>query len=203
MIRALFFDIGNVLITLNVGVIVRGIAGPVSRHPLRAARYFLGSRFGEALERGVLSTQELFDRSRAEFGFSGSLEQFRQLWNHSTLHQETADLLGDVARTHNVFLLSNISHLHYGLICERYEFPRLVHGAILSCDLGIRKPETAIYREALRRAAVAPSECLLIDDVAVNVEAARNLGMQALRYVDATSLRQDLTQLGVVVSPSK
>jgi FMN phosphatase YigB (HAD superfamily) len=39
-------------------------------------------------------------------------------------------------------------------------------------------------------------ECLLIDDRSVNIECARNLGMQVIQFHDATQLRKDLGAQG-------
>ncbi len=51
--------------------------------------------------------------------------------------------------------------------------------------VGCRKPEPEIYELTLERLdGVAPEECLFIDDVEVNVDAARELGMSAVHYRD-------------------
>lgn len=48
---------------------------------------------------------------------------------------------------------------------------------LLSCDVGIAKPDPQIYRLALRRVAVAARDALFIDDDAAHVAVARELGM--------------------------
>jgi HAD superfamily hydrolase (TIGR01509 family) len=55
-----------------------------------------------------------------------------------------------------------------------------------SAFVGTRKPEREIYEITLERlgGGYAPSECLFVDDVEVNVEAARALGMSAVHFVD-------------------
>ena len=51
--------------------------------------------------------------------------------------------------------------------------------------VGIRKPDPAIYELTLERLGdVAASDCLFIDDLEVNIEAARHLGMSAVHFVD-------------------
>jgi putative hydrolase of the HAD superfamily len=54
---------------------------------------------------------------------------------------------------------------------------------VASSLIGMRKPEPAIYELTLERlGGVDPRECLFIDDNELNVEAARELGMQTVRF---------------------
>ena len=59
-------------------------------------------------------------------------------------------------------------------------------------ELGLVKPDPAIYRHMLDATGRAPGECFFIDDNAGNVEAARALGIVAHRFTDPASLRDDL-----------
>jgi putative hydrolase of the HAD superfamily len=51
-----------------------------------------------------------------------------------------------------------------------------------SAFVGTRKPEHRIYELTLERLGVAPEAAVLIDDIEVNCEAARELGMPAVRF---------------------
>jgi putative hydrolase of the HAD superfamily len=53
-----------------------------------------------------------------------------------------------------------------------------------SAFVGVRKPDRAIYELTLERLGdgIAPGDCLFVDDVLVNVEAARGLGMTAVHF---------------------
>lgn len=48
---------------------------------------------------------------------------------------------------------------------------------VFSSDVGVNKPNPAIYRAMLSRLGVSASQCLYIDDLARNVDAARQVGM--------------------------
>jgi putative hydrolase of the HAD superfamily len=56
-----------------------------------------------------------------------------------------------------------------------------------SAFVGIRKPEPAIYELTLDRLGdgIEAADCLFVDDVEVNCEAASGLGMTAIHYRDA------------------
>jgi putative hydrolase of the HAD superfamily len=55
-----------------------------------------------------------------------------------------------------------------------------------SAFVGMRKPEPEIYRLTLERLGdgVRPEECLFVDDVEVNCDAARDLGMRVVHFRD-------------------
>ena len=55
-----------------------------------------------------------------------------------------------------------------------------------SAFVGMRKPDPPIYEITVERLGdgTAPSQCLFVDDVLVNVEAARELGMAAVHFRD-------------------
>jgi putative hydrolase of the HAD superfamily len=66
-----------------------------------------------------------------------------------------------------------------------------------SCWVGVLKPARRIYEVALAMSQAEPASSVFIDDRERNLEPARTLGMQAIRFTDALRLRQDLAGLGV------
>jgi putative hydrolase of the HAD superfamily len=71
---------------------------------------------------------------------------------------------------------------------------------VSSCFVGFRKPERPIYRLALDLTQRSPEECCFIDDRALNLECAANLGMQVVQMKTPDQLRSDLEVLGVATS---
>lgn len=69
-----------------------------------------------------------------------------------------------------------------------------------SCYLHVRKPDEAIYRLALEITQREPAECLIIDDRGLNLECARELGMQTIQFKDVTQLRQELARHGITTN---
>lgn len=76
----------------------------------------------------------------------------------------------------------------------RQEFAWLAHFDQLtwSCELGIAKPDAAIYTFTCERLGVRPEECLFLDDKPENVRGAEAVGMNALRFTTIDQLRADL-----------
>jgi putative hydrolase of the HAD superfamily len=68
---------------------------------------------------------------------------------------------------------------------------------VWSYQLGIAKPDPAIYRHTLAELGTLPEETLFIDDKRENVDAARALGIRAIQFSSAEHLRQELIAAGL------
>ncbi len=66
---------------------------------------------------------------------------------------------------------------------------------IISAEVGLMKPEPAIFELALKRLEVVAAEAVLIDDTSVNVEAARNFGMHGIVFRSPSQMRAELKSL--------
>jgi len=74
---------------------------------------------------------------------------------------------------------------------------------VCSAEVGMAKPEAAIFALSAERLGLEPGECVFVDDLDANVEAARQVGMQGLLFrVDKRDdLRAQLAGLGVTSRP--
>lgn len=61
-----------------------------------------------------------------------------------------------------------------------------------SSAVGLRKPDPAVYRLTCERLALLPEECIFVDDMACNVDAARVLGMEAVLCDDGAGVAASL-----------
>jgi 2-haloacid dehalogenase len=69
---------------------------------------------------------------------------------------------------------------------------------VVSGDEKLTKPDAAIYRLALERFGLVAGDAVFVDDRAENVAGAEAVGMTALLFTDANTLRRDLANLGVL-----
>ncbi len=68
---------------------------------------------------------------------------------------------------------------------------------IVSSAVGIKKPDTAIYKLAISRTGLSPSQVLFIDEDQTNLDAAAAAGMATIKFTDANQLPQDLATYGI------
>ncbi|MFC3579810.1 HAD family hydrolase [Sphingomonas hylomeconis] len=71
-------------------------------------------------------------------------------------------------------------------------------GIVVSGDEKLTKPDAAIYHLALERFGLVADDAVFIDDRADNVAGAESVGMHALLFTDAETLRRDLADLGIL-----
>ena len=114
--------------------------------------------------------------------------------------KKTVDLLGILSQSHSTWLLSNTNPKHIqDEIEKKYIFPSLVDGAIYSFNTRCRKPDKQIYDFLLESSQANPGECVFIDDLIDNVNAARLIGMHAIHYRNYKLLSNELEYLGVPI----
>jgi putative hydrolase of the HAD superfamily len=67
-----------------------------------------------------------------------------------------------------------------------------------SCELGVAKPDLAIYEMVCAKLGLEPSSVFFVDDSPGHVDAARDAGLQAVLFVDAVLLADELRDAGVL-----
>jgi putative hydrolase of the HAD superfamily len=94
-------------------------------------------------------------------------------------------------------ILSNMGDNVHENIEREFDWIHRFDVLIWSYQLGIAKPDPAIYHAVLTKLGTAPGETLFIDDKQVNIEAAQALGMQAILFSNVAQLREDLIAAGL------
>ena len=123
---------------------------------------------------------------------------FCRIWNHIFTHALLPEsLLQGLASRYRLLLLSNTNAIHFAMIRQAYPMLRHFREMVLSFEVRALKPQPEIFRVALERAGCRPEECFYTDDTAAHVDAARALGIDAVRFVDREQLERDLTARGI------
>lgn len=199
MIRAVLFDLGQVLVPFDLGRGLRALAPYCPHPPQEIQRRIASSGLVRPFEEGRIAPEEFAHRLGELLDLSIGYEQFCELWSSiflpETLVPET--LVESLARRYRLLLVSNTNAIHYSMIEQRYAILRHFHDRVLSYEVGALKPDPRIYQEAVRRAGCEPSECFYTDDIPEYVEAARRLGMIAVQFLSAGQLARELASHGV------
>jgi len=110
---------------------------------------------------------------------------------------QTVDVLSDLkAAGVPCYALSNMEPDCYAIRRERFPFMKWFDGQVISGIEGVVKPDRRIFEILMDRYGLAPESTVFVDDSAVNVRAAQDLGITALRFESAARLRHDLRTLG-------
>ena len=200
MIRAVFFDLGKVLLDFDWIAACKRSTALCDGGEERIIEWFSETPHVYDYERGRLSTPEFFELARVGLGFRGGFEQFCEFW--SDIFWEIPESVAIVRALKGrlpIALLSNTNDMHIRWVEQKFAFMRLFDVTIYSYREGVAKPNPEIYRRALRRLNVAPAEAFFTDDRADNVEGALRAGMDAVQFTDAAALSAALAKRGVVV----
>lgn len=149
-------------------------------------------------ERGAIDEAALrarFFRDGRAFDLAG-LKACMQ--RHFTLLEGVEALLADLAaRRVEMHALSNYSPW-WRLIDASTGLSRFLDWTFVSCDTGVRKPDPRAYEGALETLGARASDVVFVDDREENCTAARELGIDAIRFENVAGLRAELAQRGLL-----
>ncbi len=154
-----------------------------------------------AYEEGRLSTAEILARLRRRFDVHGEDEQLElAIADMFTPNEPVCSLIPLLHGRYRLLLLSNTNDIHYRFYRKQYASTLdLFDALIVSHEVGIRKPDARIYHHTQARAGCPAEQCLFVDDMPVNIAAARACGWQGIVYRKGDDLRKLLIQAGVPV----
>jgi len=198
-IKALFWDVGGVLLTNAWDHTQREAALQhfhvdqtefAERHELSVSSF----------ERGKITIDEYLDRVVFYKPRSFSRDEFKQFIFSLSEPNEEALAFARQLTGSGKYLMGTINNESRELNqyrIERFGMRAIFDVFVSSCFVGLRKPEEAIYRLALDVTQQAAEECCFIDDRALNLEVAKRLGMHTIEMDDVKQLRADLRKLGI------
>ncbi len=201
MLKNILFDFGNVLFDLDEAETERRLSAILD--PAKSAD--LHEQVLHPFERGEISEEAFFNRLQRR---SKSIQDgiyYYKAWNAMLLGMPKSrfEMLSQLRSRYKVFLLSNINITHLRYLQKKLEselgisdfetsyFDKVYY----SFQLGMRKPETEIYKYVLSDAAITAEHTLFIDDKKENIEAARQLGFSVKLHDPATDIADFIHQM--------
>ena len=198
-IRAIFWDVGGVLMT-NAWDHTQRMATMehfrLDEEEFHDRHEMLVSSF----ERGKITLDEYLDRTIFYRTRPFTREAFRDfMFALSQPFPEVLDFARALAGSGKYFM-GTINNESRELNLDRIEKcgMRKIFGVFVSsCFVGLRKPESEIYRLALEITQIAPEQSCFIDDRALNLESAAKMGMVTIKMQTVEQLKADLGKLDV------
>jgi putative hydrolase of the HAD superfamily len=198
-LRAIIFDIGRVLLRVDISRSLTGLAENIPLSPDEIWSAIANDPRWTDWQEGRISPRDWHLHLSKRLGGSLTFEQFVDSWNRALdpvpIHENS--FLEKLSRRYRLALLSNTDPVHVAYMTASYDFLRFFPARVYSCSVGVSKPNPLIYREALRAAKVRAEEAVYIDDIPAYVEAARRLGMAGIPFQSPEQLDLDLRALGV------
>jgi haloacid dehalogenase superfamily, subfamily IA, variant 3 with third motif having DD or ED len=111
----------------------------------------------------------------------------------------TVAILGELREAgYTLCALSNWSAETFGRVRGDYPFLKWFDQMVISGEVGLAKPDKAIFMLAAQRVGRAPADCLFIDDLQVNIDAAREYGFQTIQFTSPQELRRELVKKAIL-----
>ena len=194
-LRALLFDLGNVLVFHdNERLFTRLAEAFGTTREAMATR--LDGGLWDRVNRGQLPGDALRRELVARLGREVSPGDFFALWNcHFTLNPPMVARVEQLAGRFKLVLLSNTHDQHLAFLRPQLPVLERFEGLVLSCEVGSVKPEPAIYRRALQVAGVPGEEAAFFDDIPRYAQAATALGIAGRVFTTVEAFDATLAEL--------
>ncbi len=196
-IDTVVFDLGGVVVDWDPKAFVQhALADDEMRQS--ALVHIIGHEDWLALDRGTMdvatATQRFVNRSGIPTGLVNAI--LAQVPPFLTTKEDTVKLINAVRRRGlRTLFLSNMHHTSIDYLERHGAFWPSFEGGIVSCRVGSIKPEPEIFQALFDRYELTAQRSVLVDDMQVNVDAARDLGMHGIVFESALQTRDALVQL--------
>lgn len=196
-----FLDLGNVIVSFDRDRAMRQMADVCGTDPATVHAAAMESGLHESLERGRIDWGGFHDEFSRRTGTASDPAALAHA--ASDMFALKVDMLPVVAGLERagcrIGILSNTCDAHWAhLLSKRHAIlPGNFEATVLSHEVGLMKPEPAIYELAARLAGVPPERIFFCDDIAAHVEAARAAGWDAELFTTAGALIDALDRRGV------
>jgi HAD superfamily hydrolase (TIGR01509 family) len=198
-LRAIIFDIGRVLVRVDVARAMQGLASGSALSPSELWTAIEKDPRWPDWQEGRISPHDWYLHLNKRLAGNLTFEQFTEVWNRALdptpIHEDA--FFEKLSKRYRLALLSNTDPIHVRHMEATYSFFSFFPTRIYSCSVGASKPNPLIYREALRALKVQSQEAVYIDDIGAYVEAAKRLGMAGIQFQSPAQLTSDLNSLGV------
>jgi glucose-1-phosphatase len=195
-IRTVIFDLGKVLVGFDFQ---RGYdrLQPLCGHPVSEIRQRIATTgLVPKLESGQIASRDFVSKLGETLGITLDYSEFCEIWSSiflpGTLVPES--MVSGLKKRYELVLLSNTNEMHFEMLEQTYPILRHFEKRALSHLVGAVKPSPLIYRKAVELAGCRPEECFFTDDIPEYVEGARQLGIDAVQFLSATQLQEELVK---------
>jgi putative hydrolase of the HAD superfamily len=200
-VRAVIFDYGKVLSALpdadahTALVETAGLPDEVFEEHYWAHRH--------AYDLGELNGHTFWEAVARSAGIVLSPEQVEVLNRHdarmwTNLNQPMVDWASALQRAGiRTAILSNMGDVIHASMQNQFPWLSGFDHLLWSYKLRLAKPDPAIFHHAVRELGVPPQDTLFIDDIPVNIESARSVGLDGILFETVPQLRRELAARGL------
>jgi len=197
MIRAIFFDLGGVLVRTVDFTPRERLANRLGMDRSALEDFIFGGESGDRAQKGEISLRQHWENLASCLGFS--VQQVKDLVDEffagDVLDTALVDYVRKLHGHYKTALLSNAWDDTRQVIVERWHIEDAFDELIISSELGMVKPDPRIFRLALDKLGVEANQAVLVDDMQRNVDGARRVGLEGICFQNPQQMKLDLERL--------
>ncbi len=199
-IEAVIFDLGRVLVAIDNSLLVERLFKGLDTGDLQElGRRTMADPAMVDFNSGRIDTQTFYERMYRNWRWDMPFEEFKQLWCRIFYPMDGMEsLIMQLCGKVKLGLLSDTDPLHWNHIRTTWPWIQQFQKPTLSFEVGVMKPDPAIYRIAAGNVDTPPEKCLYIDDLQDNIDGARAVGMTAIRFESVTQLETAFKNLKLI-----
>lgn len=206
--KAIIFDLGNVLLPIDLSLTYEAFSAFSSLSSSEIASAIMEHHLWVPYEAGKQNDVEFRDLLREHLDLTISDADFDNAFSALLLdfHTGVYEWIASLKSQFHLFLLSNTSAIHaerftkVALGPEGQNLFSLFHQVYYSFEMGLVKPDTAIYQQVLDEQGFSPEEVLFFDDNVANINSAKSMGIQSYLIDPSRSFNQIQDILDTYVS---
>ena len=200
-IKAVLFDLGNVLIDFDHSIAAGRISRFTDKRPAEIFNLFFDSGITGMFEEGKIKPREFFLKVKKMISLRLGYNDFVPIWNEifflSKKNLQVYKLARSLKKKYRLALLSNINILHLRYLKNNFRIFDAFHYIFASCEMGLRKPDPSIYNKTLKILGFKPGEVFYTDDRYELVKKAQDLGIKSFHFRGVNKLKKDFLSAGV------
>jgi putative hydrolase of the HAD superfamily len=199
-IEAIIFDMGRVLVAIDDTYLVQHLFKGLSTDDLQQlGQKTMSDPAMVEFNSGRMASEVFHRRMCGTYDLDLDLDTFCTTWCGIFHTMEGIEqLVGQLKQRFAIGLLSDTDPIHWNFIKTTWPWIGAIQNPTLSYQVGIMKPAPKIYQTAAANVNTPPKNCLYIDDLQANVDAARDLGMTGIRFENPTQLAHSLNILNLI-----
>lgn len=202
MIKAIIFDLGNVIVKVNRTDLYKEWAENSGKTAKEVMEYYSNSRLRTDFEKGRMNPNEFYEKIAQELGLKMSFREFKNSYcNIFALNVDVENAIKKLKHEFRLILLSNTDELHFEYVKNKFKVVSIFDDYVLSYKVSKRKPNPMIFWEAIRKSKTLPMNCLYFDDIPEFIIMARLMGVKAYQFKGFEKLRTDLHKNNVLSKP--
>ena len=189
-INAVIFDMGGVLLKTENPAPREALAARFGVTRMELEAFIFMSETSLCSEVGELSDKDHWENALRHFNqpVNSYLAVYDEYFSGDAIDQELLGFVVSLKSDYQVGLLSNAWMNARTLLDKHFNFINAFDVSVFSSEVGMRKPDQAIFKLILEKMGVKAENAVFIDDMPLNVEGAISAGLHAIRYTDTPQI---------------